>query len=634
MECTLHLEYSYRNNSGIEMKGKDDLPMLSMPSFSGNMFEVENFSKTVSLIEDGWYSIECTLSDPLNDLEIGAKLLLNGEVIADQTNWTENDEGTMIRFDFLSKCQPFLLLYDIALLEVRLCAVDGRVYSFNSGNLVCLSSKIIDSENVKSMISELINLEDATINEWMFRPTSQPLDEFGMIQGSFRDHTYKSLASYIQIAEEICTCYKTNLGYFRTQPHSVLIQVHTLQPFEKTRRITTDGVLWLGQNLEQLHEVEHSGITRNEQSYLPAKMLSSETKRSLNTYENKIVVAFLRAVYKKNAWIISSFEKNIQREKELIASIRELEKNDFRAPIVTVKEMTLKNTTESIQTLKNVNGRLRELLGAYTVALPCSEIPFNEIPRKTKVFQEVRAYAQVYEEILRWIRFGEFSFERENLIIHIRKIDKLYEYYCLYRLLNMMKAKGFQAVSKDGITSYAYTLPPFSLYRNEIMVANTYQLTNGNDILTLFYTPVIHSHKTENSINLYRTTRELTANSYYAPDFLIRIESSYQKEKYVVLDAKYSKNRSIRDHYLNDEIMKYVNQIAHIDNSYLSIVMMWLLQGRIDTWKTGDFYHSSIMAKKYKPLPSIGILPLNATTPDLSELWEEIQATMHPIPQE
>ena len=634
MNCTLHLDYSYTNSSGALVTGRDDLPLQTLSSISAQGFSSRSVSRSSSLIENGKYTIGCTLRDPVEPVS-SATLHLNGEIIADAPGLGYPNTDGDIQFTFRQNNElPFLLVYDIVQLEVRFFTSEENTLAYISEDLLCLSTSIVDSENVKGMITEIATFEDPIINDWMFRPTQQMRDEFGIVQDEFRDRCYASLASYVQIIEEICLCYSQYLGYFRTQPHSVLQQQHTLQPFEKTRRISTDSVVWLAQNLDQLQEVARSSIIRNGQSYLPVKMLAAETKKCLDIYENQVVIAFLRAVYLKNTAIISSFEEHILKEEEFIALIKALEKDEYRAPIVAVKEMTLRNVTDSIQLLKRVNDRLRELLAAYKRILPCSAIPFNKIPRKTKVFQEIRAYARVYEQLLRWVRFGEFHFERDNLLLNIRKTDKLFEYYCLYRLLHLLKLKGFQEISPDTIFSYFYPVSRYAKYKNETAVANTYQLTDGKDILTLFYTPVVYSHKTENSIDLYRTTNEMTQFTYFAPDFLIKIESSSQKDAYIILDAKYSRFYTIKEKYLNKEIEKYVNQIAHIDNSYPAIVMMWLLQGRIDSCKTAEPYHTSEMAKKYRPIPSIGIIPVNTSTTDLSALWKEIQAVTHLHPRE
>jgi len=630
VDCTLHLKYYYFTGAG-QVEGSDDLPLTSMFSLPASSFSTDNISEGVSLIENGRYSIQCTLFDPDPDLE-AIELLLNGEVISRIGDLEEIDIDTDFRCRFpLQKDQPFLLLYDIAQLSVRVSLFNDMAISFFSRYLVCLSTNKVDSENVKEMITELLDFDDPTINEWMFHAASKTQDNFGMIEGAFRDHAQKSLHAYLQMLEEIYVCYVQNLGYFRTQPHSIILQVHTLLPFEKIRKISTSGVVWLSQNMEQLHEVENSCITRDGQSYLPNKMLSSETKRSLNNFENQVVLSFLHAVYLRNASIISTLQNAIHKEERFVFSIKEMEKGDFRAPIIAVKEMNLENSNHTLNKLKNMNNGFRTLMAAYKAALPCDDIPFKEIPRKTKVFQELTAYSRVYELIIRWFRFGEFDFERENLIFHIRKIDKLYEYYCLYRLLNMLKGEGFHACSEDSISSYAYQLPAQSLYQNETVVSNTFKLTNGKEIITLFYVPVIHSNRFENSIHLYRTTTEGRSQSYFAPDFILKIEDNSLQDKYVILDAKFSSYQSIVVNYLDAEIQKYVNRIAHSDNSYQAIVMMWLLQGRIDSNRSMRPLYSSILANMYRPIPSFGVFPINAQSKDLLPLWQEIESVTQPL---
>ena len=114
--------------------------------------------------------------------------------------------------------------------------------------------------------------------------------------------------------------------------------------------------------------------------------------------------------------------------------------------------------------------------------------------------------------------------EKERLILQVKTLDKLFEYYCLLRLLKLLADNGYQ---KAGVKEPAFKYPYTSAdgyYQNEQDVANTYLLSNNHVMVTLYYQPVISAVQFENALTLYRTTKPPSGRpGLLYPGFRIKI---------------------------------------------------------------------------------------------------------------
>lgn len=247
-------------------------------------------------------------------------------------------------------------------------------------------------------------------------------------------------------------------------------------------------------------------------------------------------------------------------------------------------------------------------------------------PRKTSAFCEIKPYAQVFEIIVRWFQYGEYSLEKERLILQVKTLDKLFEYYCLLRLLKLLADNGYQKANvREPAFKYLYTSAD-GHYQNEQDVANTYLLSNNHVMVTLYYQPVISSVRFENNLTLYRTTKPPSGRpDYYTPDFVLKFSSSGHDEEYVIFDAKFSSRLNIKNHSLPEVIRKYSCEMCTTADCH-SPKMVWILQGRVNSSENAIWrYHNSPLASTYQPTTSFGIVSVNTAVEIKQRLWNEIR---------
>jgi hypothetical protein len=622
----------------LQLYCRDKTDMVAFHRLSGLPDEQEGrVSDTVSLFAEEYYTGLLVFSG-LERRIIGAELFLGEDLIASagaELGPASRDQTAELCFQDRESRRgnrPFLLYYDLVKLSLKVyfdtaenlppgVNRDEPFASFASDYLLCLSKSTVTAENVEAIIKYLSEFSDDTVNEWMYSAKSRTEEDPGGLRGLKRNTSYKSLQAYMELLTSIYRCYEENYASFKSNVCHKIGKEDFMQPYSKIRSINVHSLQWLYRNTAKLAEVPQvTAIQLYDKYYLPYQMNIEKPVKSFDMYENRVVLGFLLVVYKHAKRIGEELRKGIRDEDQVIRKLREMERSEFHAPIIGVKEMRMRNNQALLNSLSSLISGLGSQYSKYREILKCSSQELTGIPKKTKIFQEVRPYRQVFEELIAWFRFGEFALLKENLFFNIKTMDKVFEYYCLCKLLVMLKDAGFTG-SKDR-PSFTYEYHPGGDYFvNEYDVANTYILRRGNMTLTLYYQPVINADKFENSISLYRTT---SGNSYYTPDFLFKLQAGAGfPPYYVILDAKYAARNIIKEHHIKEAIIKYSSELADSLQGH-AIKMVWLLQGRIDNAPDLERYHNSPLARKYKPDVSYGIVSVNTKADGLPKLWTEI----------
>lgn len=480
--------------------------------------------------------------------------------------------------------QPFLLQYD----AIDLCFVikfsDNHQLTLYSGLLLCANNNKEENQNINQILRELTEVENDNVLDLMFQNkklVEKPFDEYGS------HRAYKSLNSYVNLIADILSCYRNNFGAFKAMAKHVIVKDNTVLPFDKVRSVTHKSAYWLAQNLDVLMAVkpEAGSVEYNGKSYLPLKMQSEINKKSFDTFENRVVMGFIQTVLHNATKIYNDYKGVISSNKfdsddalmlkqgQLVrvnvnqaVAQEQAHAAGYQAPIVALKDMQLNMTKTALEKLQDYIGELNNIYINYHKIFPINSIFLRHFPRKAKAFQEIKPYAQVFGAIMDWFRYGDFTLAKDQLFLNVKTLDKIYEYYCLYRLLDMLIDKGFQPDADNA--SYIFDYPLADKYaERDLFVANTYQLTRGKQKVTVYYQPVISNSRFDNGIYAYRTTKHASGTiatapefNFYCPDFVLKFSSGEGlagDDDYLFFDAKFSQGRNIIAHYIDNLIQKY-----------------------------------------------------------------------------
>lgn len=602
-----------------------------------------DLSKCIAVYEDGCYEIDVEIS--ALDLKRITRIdvYLNGSskgivsfsysdesMIRGQVIFSDNDP------DKKANSRPhqlFLLQYDLAVLSFAITLEDGTTEEVFSPYFLCMSKHQEDVTNIQTMIEELSGFDIQEMGELLFS-NKGATKATGLHKGDWQRKAFRSLNSYIQLVEGIVVCYKNNFSYFKTKGHHTIGKKSVFEAFDDIKTLNVDSISWLMQNLDQLNEIpDNQGIEFQGKWYLPARVKNENKCRSWDVYENRVVVGFIQTVYRNAKSVFDDLSADVMKEEVIVEKINRTTPKEYRAPIITVRTLQISYCRIMLQKLSQLIDVLRVLCNEYSTLFPvCSNI-IATLPRKTKTFQEVSPYVQVFNNIVLWFQYGEYSLLKDRLILQVKTLDKLFEYYCLYQLLNLFSYAGFVPINDcPPAVSIHYPVND-GKYQNETDVANLYRLEKNGVKISLYYQPVIYSDRFEanTGLTMYRTTR--TQRSwYYSPDFVVKFEGEGRDEEYVIFDAKFATRDNIKEHYLDKVINKYANQCA-IANKNAAPRMVWILQGRMRAsdmqpiWR----YHNSSFAYRFKPTTSYGIVAINTKTDIKQRFWDEIKSCVECI---
>lgn len=526
--------------------------------------------------------------------------------------------------------QPFLLQYDVITLCFIIKFNDNSRITLYSGFLLCANNNKEENENINRILTELTELDNDYILDMMFQNQIHISNNKNDLSNYNDHRSYKSLNSYIALIESVLNCYKNNFASFKAVAKHVITKDYTELPFDKVRNITHKSNRWLGQNLDILMPVKPSVgvVTYNQISYLPLKMQSEINKKSYNIFENRVVVGFIKSVlhnaskiyneykcfvndYRSHFVINQEFaaQNELMQERNALLQLagdpnshelpfldgyisnnavstlnsntltsatntstmstlgnNTMNNSGYQAPILKLKYTQLGLYQNSLEKLKLVIAELNLVYLNYAKLFNIRDALLEHFPRKAKAFQEIKPYAQVFQIIMSWFRYGNFSLEKDMLFLNVKTLDKLFEYYCLYRLLDMLMQNGFKPQSNNASYSFEYALNNTYMI-NDPFVANTYQLVRGKQRVTVYYQPVISNSRFDNGIYAYRTTAVSRINAsnkdefnFYCPDFILKFnsgESSIGDDDYLIFDAKFSQGRNIITYYIDNLFKKY-----------------------------------------------------------------------------
>ena len=247
------------------------------------------------------------------------------------------------------------------------------------------------------------------------------------------------------------------------------------------------------------------------------------------------------------------------------------------------------------------------------------------LPKYTPVFRSKMPYRQIYQEIRNWFSCGNYDLHKYELLLSFISISKIYEYYCLIKLLKSLS--NFSEMDKTQFVRFSYTETKY--YRNT-RYNNTFIFYCHDKKITLYFQPVIYSivHNRPNNIELFRNTSldiysgKKIGGRTYTPDYLLKCESDGEA-RYLIIDAKHSTPDNIRQNQLAKMVCKYLFSITPL-NQNDTIEGLYLFCGKTDT---ADEFHTihNIAAQLNKPvIPFAEIASITATDTDKNENLENI----------
>ncbi|MGN0287486.1 MAG: hypothetical protein ACI4B6_07450 [Atopobiaceae bacterium] len=300
---------------------------------------------------------------------------------------------------------------------------------------------------------------------------------------------------------------------------------------------------------------------------LPA---SNQGPASFDTAQNQAIRAFIESIRGKSVTLHKDLlcaERHTSEQLALIDSLVALGNPRFLGEAKLPARELFQARYDQIRNREELVGRLAgscdDLLGTFDKCAPGVTRHEFSLPLALETLGSVSSYQPFYDAMLAWRRFMDYRYTRESRALHVAKPDRLYEYYCLYRLLDWLYQAGFtgRTWASNPIEFFEYSIEETcDLYENEKRCANTYRLARSApggavEEVDLYYVPVIYGdRREENGISLHKLTEigqsysaVCAANSIWTPDFLLVARHVGSEPHTLIVDSKYLKLEDARD---------------------------------------------------------------------------------------
>lgn len=344
----------------------------------------------------------------------------------------------------------FSLTYGFTRIEVELVVEMERSIVLSTKDIPCQSRNLDDAANVEDMLTQLLDSDNEASN-WMFShyAISQKAP-YSILEGSIQNRSPRSLSTTLHLIKRVLAKYSLQREYFRNHGYTRIVKTQKNVPLSRVRRAGYEELDWLSKNLSMLSEVpEGRGISMYGKSYLPQRVRTEVRVKTHDSYENRLILGFLSEVVKTARTLRKSLRGSCDEIKRVETTLEGFRSEGAVIPsLALVRSLTIRESSclDQLEVLISLGDNL---LRDYLSFLPGVASYFTCTPHRTKVFQEVRAYSQIFTLILEWISFGDFSVAKEGLALHLLRTDKLYEYYSLYRILCWLSDQGYTPSNEE-----------------------------------------------------------------------------------------------------------------------------------------------------------------------------------------
>lgn len=532
----------------LKAKYREEIELILQTDKENDYFDIPNGKEMV-------YN-----DNPYLFLLSGAASMPSKVYINDEAYDVEFCNGGVDEIQFrLKGCdRPFLQSFGAVRIEVWM-----NEKQYYSKSIAVLVSNSDINNSITNMIEYIYeNCEDYLYEE----------HKYSTIMSGIKPNQTISLEAKIAFLEQTLEIYKKSYQYLKTNPYCKLEKTEAVDSFDKLQSISQKTIRYITNNIDELAVVNYdTGIRYNNQYYQPNRVLVERNSYSYDVYENRIIVGFLKTLASEiNVTIKSLLEKTYLKN-------RSSTQEGYVDSMYQIFSRSIKRINGYIESLKSLHNKYQQLYFFYTRLFNISADAIRNVPVFTPIFRSINAYRQIYTVIHNWFSIGNYDLGKDELLLSFISTSKIYEYYCLIKMLCHMT----QNTNYDFIESKRISYRVKNTYYMDTKYNNTFVFDNGSTKLTLYFQPVVYGDsRAFNGLNIFRNTstnakkENSNKGKTYTPDYIIKIEYSNQAD-YIILDSKFSTPENIRLHQLQELVYKYLfsistlNETDHIKGLYI-----------------------------------------------------------------
>jgi hypothetical protein len=339
---------------------------------------------------------------------------------------------------------------------------------------------------------------------------------------------------------------------------------------------------------------------------VPQRILSEALAEDTDVYENRVLLGFCESLGRE-------LETIRRRTQTLVAGLVDSPPSTDRE-YIRFQELGAHFARAFSKKLGTRIDRLEADLGALRDVLE-KQIPVRvslpQPPQLTPGFRRYEHYRLAFDAMHEWYGHGAAAFSAEAFLLGLKSLDRLFEFYCLVRLIDGATSLGYVVFESRHDASGEWQ------QEFESRPANTYLLKRSNgDGLIVHYEPEIRS--IPGAVPLHDTHhRHDGRDSRWTPDYVLEFIHD-DVSSFVILDAKYMREKGARD-ALPKMALKYLHGISGpLGAARGAHALCMLYAGRTLGKATYYSYHARPfgLSDSTPVRPAIGALQLAPGRPD------------------
>lgn len=509
----------------------------------------------------------------------------------------------------LADCQydmPFLHCFGAVKIEVE---TNDQIFISKS------ISVLVSSNYINSGVMNMVDYIYENCENYLYEE-----HRFSSVSTGVKDNKIISLEAKIKILKEVLDTYKQAYQYLKVNPYSKLKKQLKVDSFEKLQSISSDTINYIAQHADELIPVNYNtGIKYNKQFYQPGKTLIEQNVYSFDTYENHVIIGFLHTIIIEISDYIQSVQKRLYIPNKPIPAGYE----NSMYKIFSANHKKLKESIDELNILKN---EFQQLNYHYTKLFGISGAIVKSIPKFTPVFKAIGVYRQIYQAIYDWFTCGNYDLRKDDLLLSFISTSKIYEFYCLLKMLCYLDKQDELKFSNAQRYEYAVKSTKGG-FDNNTKYNNTFIFEKKNEKdrkITIYFQPFIYSNDFGiNDIKLYRNTtfdlkdgknRPGKLNSHdfvYTPDYIIKFENN-NFTNYLIMDAKFSNPKTIRKNQMQELVFKYLFSLGTLKEND-NILGLYIMCGKTSENDDTDIIHDVADKINRSVQPFAEIVIMNGT---------------------
>ena len=169
-------------------------------------------------------------------------------------------------------------------------------------------------------------------------------------------------------------------------------------------------------------------------------------------------------------------------------------------------------------------------------------------PRMTPYARSSKVYRLLFTSLADWYDLGELSFGAQHLIVKLRSLWQIYEFFCLFVLSEGLMRSGWRPLECLPDPEFGYSVPSMVSLGREACTLNIYY----NKIIK----PIQNGVGESGLVDVAH--RGNGANSHWRPDFIFEFKiDGAASRRYLILDSKYSTEEIVKERHLPSITQKY-----------------------------------------------------------------------------